>query len=151
MGFSPNDVSRRVDGVIEMLGIGHLRERPPFRLSGGEKKKVAVASVLVLSPEVLILDEPTGGLDPKSQRWLEDLLLTLKRQGRTILIATHNLDLAHLIADRALVLDEEHRLVYDGPAAEALDNHRLLASVNLIGEYTHEHGRGEHRHQRVHN
>ena len=93
---------QRVEDVLDMLNIQNLRERSPHRLSGGEKKKVAVASVLALNPEVLILDEPTSGLDPKTERWLIDLLLELNRQGRTIIVSTHNLELAHVIVDRCL-------------------------------------------------
>jgi len=109
-----------------------------------------VASVLVLNPQVLILDEPTSGLDPKTQRWLVDLLLELKRGGRTIVTSTHNLALAHSISERALVLSEQHCLVYDGPAHDILENRDLLMEVNLIDEYCHIHGEGEHIHCYTH-
>lgn len=151
IGLNEEEVRQRVNDVTQLLGIEHLIDRPPFRLSGGEKKKVAVASVLVMNPEVLILDEPTSGLDPRSQRWLEELLNALGEQGRTIIIATHDLDMAHLITDRALVFSEEHRLVYDGSCQGALNNYQLLRSVNLVDEYYHEHGRSKHRHLKMHN
>jgi cobalt/nickel transport system ATP-binding protein len=112
---------------------------------------VAVASVLVLNPEVLILDEPTNGLDPRTQRWLIDLLLELNRRGCTIITSTHNLELAHALSQRALVLSEQHQLVYDGPTSEALGNRNLLQKVNLIDEYCHVHGEGQHVHRYVHN
>jgi cobalt/nickel transport system ATP-binding protein len=146
MGLSKAEVKNRVDDVLAMLNIQNLAERSPYRLSGGEKKKVAVASTLVLNPEVLILDEPTNGLDPKTQRWLVDLLLELNKHGRTIITSTHNLDLAHAISRRALVLSEEHRLVYDGPCHQAVENNQLLMEVNLIDEYCHMHGESQHNH-----
>ena len=151
MGLKHDEVKERISDVMEMFAISHLAEKSPYRLSGGEKKKVALASVLVLNPEVLILDEPTNGLDPKTQRWLTELLLELNHQGRTIVVATHNLDLAHAIADRALVLSENHKLVFDGPTREALANHKLLIEVNLIDEYFHIHEGERHIHRYSHN
>lgn len=150
IGLEPEEVKARVQDVLQMLGIEHLKDRSPYRLSGGEKKKVAVASVLALNPEVLILDEPASGLDPKTQRWLVELLQELNRYGRTIISATHNLDLVHAISDRVLILSEHHELVYDGPAQPALENRELLMSVNLVDEYYHSHGEGEHVHRYTH-
>lgn len=150
LGLSKSEVKARVEDVMEMLNIQNLAERSPYRLSGGEKKKVAVASALILNPEVFILDEPTNGLDPKTQRWLIELLLELNKQGRTIITSTHNLDLAHAISRRALVLSEDHQLVYNGPSHEALENKQLLMSVNLIDEYCHVHGEEEHKHRYIH-
>lgn len=150
MGFSSREVRRRVNDVITMLRIDNLAERSPYRLSGGEKKKVAFASVLVMNPEVLIMDEPTNGLDPKTQRWLSELLLHLNREGKTIITATHNLDLAHAISKRALVLSEDHKLVCDGHTQAVLEDRGLLIRVNLIDEYTHMHENHEHTHQFSH-
>lgn len=150
LGMSNQEAAQRVNDLIEMLHIEHLRERSPYRLSGGEKKKVAVASVLALNPEVLILDEPTSGLDPKTQRWLVELLAKLGDMGRTIIASTHNLALAHAISTRALVLSEQHELVYDGPTRDALENRELLMAVNLIDEYCHIHDEGEHIHHYTH-
>jgi cobalt/nickel transport system ATP-binding protein len=150
LGLSKAEVKNRVEDVMQMLNIQTLSERSPYRLSGGEKKKVAVAAALILNPEVLILDEPTNGLDPKTQRWLIELLLELNQRGRTIITSTHNLDLAHVISRRALILSEDHQLVYDGPSHEALENKPLLMSVNLIDEYCHVHGEAEHKHRYMH-
>lgn len=150
LGYEMNEVKKRVEDVMQMLTIGHLRDKSPYRLSGGEKKKVAVATILVLNPEVLIFDEPTNGLDPKTQHWLVDLLNELNRNGHTIITATHNLELAHAISDRAVVLSETHQIAYDGPATQALDDHQLLISVNLIDEFHHRHGEQEHVHRYTH-
>lgn len=150
LGLGQEETARRVTDVLQMLKIEHLADRSPHRLSGGEKKKVALASVLALNPEVLILDEPTSGLDPRTSRWLTELLLELNHNGRTIIVSTHNLDLAHFISERALVLAEDHSLVYDGPTRNVLENRRILMEVNLIDEYIHVHGEEKHIHPYVH-
>lgn len=150
LGLAARDVKQRVEDIAGLLRIEDLLERSPYRLSGGEKKKVALACVLVMNPEVLILDEPTNGLDPKTQRWLTELLLQLNKAGRTIITATHNLELAHAISKRALVLSEEHRLIGDGNTFEILGNRDLLIQVNLIDEYTHIHESHEHTHRFIH-
>lgn len=150
MGFNQAEVSKRVEDVLDMLKIRYLEDRSPHRLSGGEKKRVAVASVLALNPEVLILDEPTNGLDPRTQRWLVGLLLELSNRGRTIIISTHNLELAHTLSHRALVISEDHQIVFDGLTRQALANRDLLISVNLIDEYCHVHGDGQHTHLYTH-
>lgn len=150
MGFTTKVVKQRVEDVLEMLQLENLRDRSPHRLSGGEKKKVAIASVLVLNPEVLILDEPTSGLDPKTEKWLVELLLKLNLKGRTIIVSTHNLELAHVLTTRSLVLAESHELVCDGLTEEIVENHELLTAVNLIDEYSHIHGNIEHIHRYTH-
>jgi cobalt/nickel transport system ATP-binding protein len=137
--------------VIELLELDRLKDRPPYRLSGGEKKKVAIAAVLSSNPEVLLLDEPTSGLDPRTQRWLINLLQQLGRAGKTIITATHNLDILESIAGRAVVISEDHRIVADGSCAEVLQNTELLIGVNLIDEEFHRHKHGDgHIHYHVH-
>ncbi len=150
MNIAASEVKHRVQDVLQMLGLEGLQDRSPHHLSGGEKKKVALASVLILNPSVLVLDEPTNGLDPRSARWLTDFLLEFKNLGRTIIIATHNLELAHALSERALVLSEDHRLVFDGPAQLALNDNELLREVNLIDEYTHVHEGRQHVHRYIH-
>ena len=75
-----------------MLDIAELADRAPFQLSGGQKKRVAIASVLVMNPEVLLFDEPTAALDPRTQHWLIELLAQLRAAGKTIVLATHDLE-----------------------------------------------------------
>ena len=150
LGLHPREVETRIEDVMRMLEISELKDRSPYHLSQGEKKRVAVASVLVMTPQVLLLDEPTSGLDPKSQRWLVEILTELKQNHRTIVISTHDLNLAHLLADRVLLISEDHRLVYDGPSQPVLADTRLLASVNLIDEHLHSHDHEQHVHVYVH-
>jgi cobalt/nickel transport system ATP-binding protein len=110
MGLSEEEIKRRREDVIRLLQIDHLRGRAPYHLSGGEKRKVAVACILSMNPQVLVLDEPLAGLDRKTQEWLTGFLLDLKDAGKTMVIATHNDELAHLLADRIVYMNEEHEI-----------------------------------------
>ena len=150
LGLPHAEIERRLCDVVDLLDIGTLLDRPPFRLSGGEKRKVALASTLVVNPDVLLLDEPTNGLDPRSQRWLVELLVRLHAVGKTIVTATHDLSIVPEIADRTLVFSEAHRLVAEGPSAQILADWDLLLSVNLIHEHTHRHGSLIHSHPHFH-
>lgn len=151
MGLEDAEVKRRTDDIMTLLGLEHLKDRPPFKLSGGEKKKVALASVLSINPEVILLDEPTNGLDPRTQRWLINLIKQLSRAGKTLVTATHNLDIVEEIADRVMVFSENHRLVAVGKPAEVLSSRELLLSVNLVDEHFHRHSHdGDHRHYHAH-
>lgn len=153
MDLNKDEVEARVESIINMLSLQSLKDRPPYKLSGGEKKKVAIASVLSINPEVLILDEPTNGLDPRTQDWLVDILVKLHRTGKTIITATHNLDIVQSIADRVIVLDEKHVIAAEGSPAEILSNKELLLRVNLIGEHYHQHNHNvenDHEHNHFH-
>lgn len=134
LGLPRAAVKRRIAELAELLGIEKLLDHTPFKLSGGEKKKVAIASVLILNPEVLILDEPTNGLDPRSQAWLLNLLRSLGDAGKTLIFATHNLDLVPQISERAVLFGEDHTVAADMPVGELLGNAALLKRVNLVGE-----------------
>lgn len=118
LGLSSKQVQTRVDEMLEFLGISHLADRAPFRLSGGEKRKVAIGSVLAMNPEVILFDEPFVGLDPKSQGWLIETLNSLREAGKTAVVATHSLDNLRLFADRALVISEDHELIGSMPVSE---------------------------------
>ena len=150
MGLSYPEVEQRLCDVAALLEIGKLLERPPFQLSGGEKKKVALASTLVLNPDVILLDEPTNGLDPRSQRWLVELLVTLHQAGKTLVTATHDLSIVPEIASRAYVFSEAHTLVAEGSCRKILQDSDLLLGVNLIHEHTHRHGTLIHSHPHFH-
>jgi cobalt/nickel transport system ATP-binding protein len=151
MNLSEPQVRRRVSEILDLFDLKGIQDRPPFKLSGGEKKKVALASVLAINPGVLILDEPTSDLDPRTQRWLIDILIQLGRTGKTLITATHDLEIVEEIADRVLVFDEDHRLVADGSPLEILSDKELLLQVNLIDPRYHQHvHEGDHRHRHSH-
>ena len=112
MGLPEEEVERRVTDIMEMIGISSLAERAPYHLSGGEKKRVAIASVLTMNPEVLTLDEPLAGLDRKTQDWLLEFLLEMQNIGKTLVVSTHDDDLAHRIGDNILYMSDEHSVNY---------------------------------------
>ena len=150
LGLPRQEVETRVEDMLHILGLGHLRDRPPYRLSGGEKKKVALASVLAVGPEVLLFDEPTAGLDPKTESFLIQMIDELNSAGKTIITATQDLKLAGAIADRALVLGEDHRLAGEGMSHDILEDRELLLAANLIHIHTHRHDGIEHDHPHSH-
>jgi cobalt/nickel transport system ATP-binding protein len=131
LGLSRDEVNRRVESALETLRIEKLRERAPHRLSGGEKRRVALASLLSLNPEVWLLDEPTTGLDPRSQSWLVEFILNQRKEGKTVITATHDLSIAKEIATLIYVFDEDHRIVASGAPAKILADHQLLHDCNL--------------------
>jgi len=150
LGLPEDEVGQRVQKIAGALGIEKLLDRPPYSLSGGEKKRVAIASVVTMQSRVLLLDEPATALDPRSQVWLLDVLAEWKREGRTVVMATHDLSVAAEAADRLVVLSEDHTLVADGAPDEVLAQRDLLLAANLIHEHTHRHAAASHRHAHVH-
>jgi cobalt/nickel transport system ATP-binding protein len=146
LGLTRDEVGERCDEALAEMGIAHIADRAPFELSGGEKKRAAIASVLSLRPEVILLDEPTASLDPRTKWVLVDLIQRLAAAGRTLIVATHELDIVPLIADRVVVLSEQGRIVADGTPAAILSNRDLLIAANLIHEHLHEHGVVAHSH-----
>ena len=147
--WNKDDVVRRVEETLQFMSIAQLRDRPPYRLSGGEKKRVALASVLVLDPEVLLLDEPTATLDPKSQSQVLDLMQQWKGTAKTVITATHQLEIVEDIADRVYVL-EAGTVIAEGNPAEILSNADLLLRANLIHAHRHSHGGVVHSHPHLH-
>lgn len=145
-GLTPEVVSKRVEDTASLLGIDQLLERPPYKLSGGEKKKVALACVLSVNPDVLFLDEPTNGLDPRTQFWLVEFLIALQKAGKTIITATHDLSIVEDIGQRVIVFNEHHSVEADGKPFEILSNRELLKKVNLIHERSHFHVGGARMH-----
>lgn len=108
--------------ALDLVGLdSSYYQRPPFELSGGEKRKVAIAGVLVIEPDILVFDEPTAGLDPKSSKELMALITKLHEQGKTIIVVTHDMDLVNTYAKRVLMLDHG-KLVFSG-TPNALFNH----------------------------
>lgn len=148
--WSRQEIDLRIAETLEMLEIAHLRDRTPQALSSGEKKRVALASALVTGPSVLLLDEPTAGLDPRSQSILLEILYSLHQAGMSIVTATHELGLLAHLADRAIVLGEDHCIAADRPVNDVLADTDLLLSVNLIHSHSHSHGDIIHSHPHEH-
>lgn len=108
MGLPEEEVAKRVDDVCELLDIDKLRARAPYHLSGGEKKKVAIACILSMNPDVYCFDEPLNGLDIKTRDWLYGFLKKLKASSKTLVIATHDQSLADALADYFVYMGEQH-------------------------------------------
>jgi cobalt/nickel transport system ATP-binding protein len=148
--WSKNEIRKRVGEALDWMEIGALKDRPPHRLSGGEKKRVALASVLVLDPEVLLLDEPTAALDPRSQSQIIDMLIGWGGSGKTVITATHDLGVVEDTADYCFVLDRG-ALIAAGKPAELLRDAKLLERASLVHSHRHRHGSGEvHSHPHTH-
>jgi cobalt/nickel transport system ATP-binding protein len=146
LGLSLPDVRRRVEAALRQMGVEHLRDRAPFELSGGEKKRAAIAAVLSLEPDVLLLDEPTASLDPRTKWVLVDLIVALAEQGKTVITATHDLEIVPIIAERLIVMSENRRILADGEPASILDDDALLMEANLVHEHAHRHAAVVHAH-----
>jgi cobalt/nickel transport system ATP-binding protein len=127
LGLPGEDVDERVERALATVGASHLKDRPPYRLSGGEKRAVAIASVLAMSPSILVMDEPTSNLDPKARRQLIELLKTF---DHTIIVATHDLDMVLDLCRRTIVM-RDGRVVADGPSRDILQDEELLDSSRL--------------------
>jgi len=150
LGWPRDRIRRCVEEILDRFSIGHLKDRPPHRLSGGEKKRVALASVLILEPDVLLLDEPTAALDPKSQSAVVQFLMECRNTGQTVITATHDLGIVEHIADHGFVL-AEGRLVEEGPIASLLQNVAMLQRTHLSHGHWHAHPDGHvHAHYHLH-
>ncbi len=150
LGISREEVISRANQALELLNIGDLKERPPYLLSGGEKKKVSLASVLSLRPQVLLLDEPTAGLDPWSQGNLIDFLLQWADKDKALVFSTQDLDVVEEVATRVVVMGAGHDIVADGQPEEFLSDSDFLLRNNLVHEHSHRHKQLVHRHPHLH-
>jgi cobalt/nickel transport system ATP-binding protein len=147
---SRQEVREEVDHMLDLLKIAHLKDRSPHHLSTGEKKRVTLASVLVLDPEVLLLDEPTAALDPKSASQMVDFLVGWRGGAKTVITTTHQLDVVEDIADYCYVF-QTGRLAGEGIPAEVLRETELLERTNLIHVHRHVHPSGQvHSHAHIH-
>lgn len=148
--WSKDQIRRRVAEVLDLMEIAHLKDRAPHHLSGGEKKRVALASVLVLDPQVLLMDEPTAALDPRSQSRVIDFLIGWGGGAKTVVTATHDLDIVEDIADHCFVF-QHGQVVAEGPPAALLRDTALLERTNLVHAHLHAHAvGGDHAHPHLH-
>lgn len=127
LGLSQEEVERKVAEALKTVGVEHLSKRPPYKLSQGEKRSVSIATVLAMSPDILVMDEPTSSLDPQSRRRLIELLKTFHHSK---IIATHDLDMAMDLCERTIVL-HKGRIAADGLTQELFQDESLLHSCGL--------------------
>ena len=127
MRLKPEEIRRRVTEALDAVGALDLRGESPFRLSGGQKKRVAIATVLSMEPSVLVMDEPTSNLDPRARRQIIDLI---RRFGHTTLIATHDMEMVLDLCDRTIVM-KQGRIVADGSTRHVFGDLALLEECGL--------------------
>jgi cobalt/nickel transport system ATP-binding protein len=127
MGLSAEEIATRVEQALTDVEALHLRHREPQALSGGEKKRIAIATVLAMTPSILVMDEPTAGLDPRARR---QLIALLRRFHHTMIIATHDMDLIDELCERTIVLNNGE-VAADGSTTEIFNNLALLEDCGL--------------------
>ncbi|MCD7825016.1 MAG: energy-coupling factor ABC transporter ATP-binding protein [Clostridiaceae bacterium] len=130
LGLDRKTVEKRVDEAIAYLALEALQDKAPHYLSGGEKKRVSIADILAMQPEILIFDEPMAALDPVNAEKVEEILTKLHAEGKTLLIATHDVDFAYRFADRILVF-AEGRLIADEKPADIFQREEILEQAHL--------------------
>lgn len=130
MGLSREEVSRRVDEALEYMNISEFKSRPAHYLSGGEKKRVSIADIIAMKPEVIIFDEPTASLDPVNSDMFEEVLGRLESEDTTLLVSTHDVNFAYRWAERVLVFSNG-RIIADGSPAQIFRQEEILKQANL--------------------
>ncbi|MCG2714211.1 MAG: energy-coupling factor ABC transporter ATP-binding protein [Candidatus Omnitrophica bacterium] len=150
LGFAKNEIEKRLEKLITVLDLSALLNRSPYQLSIGEKRKVAIASTLIIDPEVLILDEPTAGLDPLTTRHIIDLLIHENLRGKTIITATHDLHIVEEISDLVYVFNNQKTITRFGKTDVILNDIDLLKMNNLVHIHSHKHKDKMHLHPHVH-
>lgn len=132
MELPEEEVNERVKDLLNLLNIDKLKDEHPYNLSGGEKKRVAIASVLAMNPEVITLDEPMNGIDPKGKRFLKELLMALNKNGKTIICATHDFEYIEGVFHRTIVFSEEHKIIRDDKYENVIKDKEFLRKFNII-------------------
>ena len=150
LGLDKNEIQKRLEKLMATLDIADLLERSPNQLSIGEKRKVALASTLIMGPEILILDEPTAGLDPVTTRQIIDLLIDENLAGKTVITATQDLHVVEEIADVVYVFGADKKIVKFGQVNNILNDTALLTANNLVHIHSHRHKNEAHVHPHAH-
>lgn len=130
MGLSEEEVKRRSMDALEKVGMAEYINKPPHHLSGGQKKRVAIAGILAMSPKIMVLDEPTSGLDPNGASNIMQLLYDLNSEGMTIIVSTHDVDLVPIYSDDIKVLSKGH-LIKEGSCEEIFSDLDVIERANL--------------------
>lgn len=130
MKLEKEEILLRVQDALSYMNLTGYEDRPPHYLSGGEKKRVSIADILAMKPEIMIFDEPTAALDPVNAEVLEQVLDHLAKEGRTLIVSTHDVDFAYRFADRILVF-AEGRLIADGIPAQVFRDEKIRMQANL--------------------
>jgi cobalt/nickel transport system ATP-binding protein len=130
MGLPKEEVEDRVKEALSRVGMEGFENKPPHHLSGGQKKRVAIAGILAMKPKIMVLDEPTSGLDPKGASQILRLLYKLNNEGITIVISTHDVDLVPLYASKVYIISEG-KIIKEGTAPEVFEDVKTIRGANL--------------------
>ena len=130
LGLSKEEVEKRVKEALKAVGMEQFENKPPHHLSGGQKKRVAIAGILAMEPEVIVLDEPTAGLDPIGASHIMKLLYNLNKKGITIIISTHDVDLVPIYANRVYIMSKG-QIIKEGAPKEVFSNSEIIRKANL--------------------
>lgn len=150
LGVEKAEIKKRLDELVAVLEIGSLLDRAPYQLSIGEKRKVAIASTLACAPQVIILDEPTAGLDPFTSRHIIEIIIQANIDGKTIITATHDLHIVEEISDVVYVFSRDKKIVRSANPSELLTDTQFLTEHNLIHIHSHRHKDKVHIHPHQH-
>ena len=130
MGLSQEEVEKRVDDALKRVGMAEFKKKAPHHLSGGQKKRVAIAGILAMKPKIMVLDEPTSGLDPKGASQILRILYELNKEGMTIIISTHDVDLVPLYAYHVYIISNG-KIIKKGSPQEVFDDVKTIRAANL--------------------
>lgn len=130
MGLKQDEVEKRVQEALERVGMEGFEKKPPHHLSGGQKKRVAIAGILAMRPEIMVLDEPTSGLDPKGASQILRILYQLNQEGMSIVISTHDVDLVPLYASKVYIISDGH-IIKEGKPSEVFGDVETIRGANL--------------------
>ena len=130
LGLPKEEVERRVKEALKAVGMEGFENKPPHHLSGGQKKRVAIAGILAMQPEIIVLDEPTSGLDPVGASKIMKLLYELNKEGMTIIISTHDVDLVPVYADRVYII-YDGKILKEGTPKEVFSDVETIRKANL--------------------
>ncbi|CDG64770.1 MAG: cobalt/nickel transport system ATP-binding protein [Methanobacterium sp.] len=130
VGLDPDEVEKRVAESLEKVGMSGFEKKPPHHLSGGQKKRVAIAGILAMRPDIMVLDEPTSGLDPRGASHILHLLHRLNQEGMTIVISTHDVDLVPLYASQVYIISEGH-IIKAGTPQDVFSDVETIRNANL--------------------
>jgi len=130
LGLSKEEVKKRVDDALKRVGMEENKKKAPHHLSGGEKKKVAIAGILAMKPKIMVLDEPTSGLDPKGASQILKLLYDLNKEGMTIIVSTHDVDSVPLYAYQVYIISEG-KIIKKGSPKEVFEDIKTIRDANL--------------------
>lgn len=150
LGIEPQVIEKRMEKLTDILDIKKLLDRSPHQLSVGERRKVAIASTLIIDPDVLLLDEPTAGIDPLTTRHIIDLLLRENSAGKTIITSIHDLSIVAEISDIIYVFSQGKTIIKSGTPHDILSDTSLLEDNNLVHIHVHKHAGEIHAHPHEH-